>query len=76
MPLVVLPLNYGLGRIVEDFYQKNRLRQNVILTTNTVYTAIGLVRKGIGMVAHLFLLPACHGLISQIAMSTHLITMS
>lgn len=48
MPLVVLPPNYGLGRIVEDFYQKNRLRQNVILTTNTVYTAIGLVRKGIG----------------------------
>lgn len=48
MPLVVLPPNYGLGRIVEDFYQKNRLRQNVILTTSTVYTAIGLVRKGIG----------------------------
>lgn len=47
-PLITLKNQYGLGRLVSDFYNKYHLVQNVKLTTNTIYTAVGLTRKGMG----------------------------
>lgn len=48
LPLILLSPKYGLRRLVDEFYEKNRLRQNIKLQTSTIYTAIGLVRKGMG----------------------------
>lgn len=48
LPLVLLPHNFGLRRLVDLFYNRKRLKQNVILETSTVYSAVGLTRKGVG----------------------------
>lgn len=47
-PLITLPPAFGMGRAVDEFYELNRLRKNTILTTDTIYTAIGFAAKGMG----------------------------
>ncbi|MGX7107443.1 LysR family transcriptional regulator [Hutsoniella sourekii] len=48
IPLVTLSEKFGLRRLVDYFYQRKHLSPNIIMEVNTVYTAVGFVRKGMG----------------------------
>lgn len=39
---------YGLRRLIDQFYELNSLKLNRLLTISTVYTAISLVKSGMG----------------------------
>ncbi|EPF4505151.1 LysR family transcriptional regulator [Enterococcus faecalis] len=47
-PLIITPLEYGLGSLIRSFYKKNHININPILTTSTVPTAINLSLAGMG----------------------------
>lgn len=47
-PMIVLPQEYGLRRLIDQFYELNSLKLNRLLTISTVYTAISLVKSGMG----------------------------
>ncbi|AMB91868.1 LysR family transcriptional regulator [Aerococcus christensenii] len=48
LPLVLLPNKYGIRRLIDIFFARKHLSQKVILEPETIYSAVGLARKGLG----------------------------
>lgn len=47
-PMILLSPELGLRRLLDEFYELNHLKQKVMLTTSTIYTAIALTKAGMG----------------------------
>ncbi|MBU0279246.1 LysR family transcriptional regulator [Gemella sp. zg-1178] len=47
-PIILTPLQYGIGKMVENFFKKNNLELNTSITTSTVPTAVNLAKSGMG----------------------------
>lgn len=47
-PLILTPLEYGMGRTVQNYYHHNHIKMNQIITTSTSPTAISLALSGMG----------------------------
>lgn len=47
-PIILTPLQYGIGKMVENFFKKNNLELNTVLTTSTFPTAVNLAKSGMG----------------------------
>ncbi|EHI70063.1 LysR family transcriptional regulator [Streptococcus ictaluri] len=47
-PLILTPLEYGMGKTVARYYQKQHIKLNQVITTSTSPTAINLSLSGMG----------------------------
>lgn len=47
-PLVLLKKEFGMRRLVDEFFELYHYNQNVVFTTSTIYTAIEVVKNGAG----------------------------
>lgn len=47
-PMALLTKPYGMRRVVDAFYDRFHYKQNVVFTTSTIYTAIEVVKNGMG----------------------------
>lgn len=48
-PIILTPPTYGIGKTISNFFKKNNLEFNNILTTTTVPTAVNLAKSGMGL---------------------------
>lgn len=48
-PIILTPLDYGIGKDVASFFAKNNLNINPLITTSTVLTAVNLTMSGMGV---------------------------
>lgn len=47
-PLILTPLEYGMGKTVENYYKNQHIKLNQVITTSTSPTAISLSLSGMG----------------------------
>lgn len=47
-PLILTPLEYGMGKTVKEYYKKHHINLNQVITTSTSPTAINLSLSGMG----------------------------
>ena len=48
-PIILTPVDYGIGKIVSQFYTKNNMLLKSLITTSTFPTAIKLAVSGMGL---------------------------
>ncbi|MGX7111959.1 LysR family transcriptional regulator [Gemella cuniculi] len=47
-PMILTPLEYGIGKTIKQFFEKNNLELNTILTTSTIPTAVNFSKTSMG----------------------------